>query len=293
MRYNIYIRNDTGSFNFLAIDDTILEKLITAYNNGDESIFFQGKKYFLGDIIEIQIFEFDNEGFKDGEDFFNYQKKNGNIYKSFLGDYITSKMLEVYGRKVTDNYIKGEFGYLKKERIKSFQSRLKIPNTTSITTKSEKKSNISLAKSNRKVFIVHGHDDLATEETARYLEKLGLKSIILREQPSKGNTIIEKIEENSDVGFGVVLYTECDLGTVKTDPENLKNRARQNVVFEHGFLIGKIGRNNVRALVKGNVETPNDISGVVYIKMEPGWKMELFKELKSNGFDIDANDVFS
>jgi len=116
MRYNIYIRNDTGSFNFLAIDDTILEKLITAYNNGDESIFFQGKKNFLGDIIEIQIFEFDNEGFKDGEDFFNYHKKNRNIYKSLLGDYISSRMLEVYGRKVTDNYIKGEFGYLKNNK---------------------------------------------------------------------------------------------------------------------------------------------------------------------------------
>jgi len=113
------------------------------------------------------------------------------------------------------------------------------------------------------VFIVHGHDDLAKMETAKFIEQLGLIPIILHEQVSSGFTIIEKIENYSNVGFGVVLYTPCDLGAKKGNETELKLRARQNVVFEHGFLIGKIGRKNVVALVKGDVETPNDISGVV------------------------------
>lgn len=293
MRYNVFIDNGVGKINFLALDEATLLKLINAYNNGEESIFFSGKKYHLGDINEIQIYEFDNIGFKDGNDFFRECIKNGNIKKSLLSTYISKNILQAYGKRITDEYITGEFGYVKKERFRKAETILRFPNIKTTTTNSEKKIDTTIPKPNSKVFIVHGHDDAATSETARFIEQLKLIPIILREQPSGGNTIIEKIEENSDVGFGIVLYTECDLGTVKTDPENLKNRARQNVVFEHGFLIGKIGRKNVRALVKGNVETPNDISGVVYIKMENGWKMELFKELKSSGFDIDANDVFS
>ena len=65
------------------------------------------------------------------------------------------------------------------------------------------------------VFIVHGHDDLAKIETARFIEKLGFKPIILHEQASSGQTIIEKIENYSNVGFGVVLYTPCDIGAKK------------------------------------------------------------------------------
>ncbi len=142
-----------------------------------------------------------------------------------------------------------------------------------------------------KVFIVHGHDDGAIDKVARFVGKLGFEAIILQEQSSSGDTIIEKIIRYSDVGFGIVLYTECDIGGVKADPQTLNPRARQNVVFEHGFLIGKIGRDNVVALVKGNVEKPNDISGVVYISLDEsdGWKVSLVKEMMASGYNVDMN----
>lgn len=144
-----------------------------------------------------------------------------------------------------------------------------------------------------KVFIVHGHDEQVLESTARFIEKLGIEAIVLKEQASKGQTIIEKIEENSNVGFGIVLYTPCDDGKAVGE-ENYKKRARQNVVFEHGFLIGKLGRDKVCALVKGDLEQPNDISGVVYVKIDSsgGWKMQLVKEMKIAGYDIDLNKAF-
>lgn len=107
-----------------------------------------------------------------------------------------------------------------------------------------------------------------------------------------GDTIIEKIERYSDVGFGVVLYTECDLGAVKSEEDNLRPRARQNVVFEHGYLIGKLSRKNVCALVKGKVETPNDISGVVYVPMnDDSWQFILAKELRQAGYEVDLNKL--
>lgn len=149
----------------------------------------------------------------------------------------------------------------------------------------DKKMNFS------QVFIVHGHDENAKILTARFVERLGFEAIILHEQVSSSKTIIEKIEEYSNVGFGIILYTPCDLGG-KT-ATNLKSRARQNVIFEHGFLIGKIGRSNVCALVKGDVETPNDISGVVYVTMDEGegWCLKVAKELKKAGYDVDLNKL--
>lgn len=137
------------------------------------------------------------------------------------------------------------------------------------------------------VFIVHGHDEIAKLEMKNFVTELGLQPIILHMQASSGRTIIEKIEHYSNVGFGIVLYTPCDVGSKVGDLSG-QYRARQNVVFEHGFLIGKLGRPRVAAVVKGAVETPNDISGVVYIGMNDNneWKHELRKELHGAGYQV-------
>lgn len=143
-----------------------------------------------------------------------------------------------------------------------------------------------------KIFIVHGHDEAAKQTMARTLEHGGFEPIILHEQASSGRTIIEKIESYADVSFAVVLYTECDLGRAKEkECEDEQYRARQNVVFEHGYLIGRLGRERVCALVKGKVETPGDISGVVYIPMDDAgaWKMDLAKEMQNIGITVDMN----
>jgi predicted nucleotide-binding protein len=145
-----------------------------------------------------------------------------------------------------------------------------------------------------KVFIVHGHDDAAKYELARTLEKGGFEAIILHEQASAGMTIIEKIEAYTDVAYAVVLYTQCDLGRAKEDKvEDEKYRARQNVVFEHGYLIGKLKRDHVTALVKGDVEKPGDISGVVYTDMDAAgaWKTDLMKNMMAVGLTVNPQMV--
>ncbi len=140
---------------------------------------------------------------------------------------------------------------------------------------------------------MHGHDEAAQQAVARFVEKIGLEAIILHEQASSGKTIIEKLEEYTNVGFGIVLYTPCDLGRSQEEKDPLKPRSRQNVVFEHGYLMGKIGRENVWALVKGDIEKPTDIAGVVYIPMDEGdgWKLAVAKEMKKSGYDVDLNKI--
>lgn len=150
----------------------------------------------------------------------------------------------------------------------------------------------AVARNKRKVFIVHGRDNEAKQEVSRFIEKLGLEAIILHEQASAGMTIIEKIEHYSnDADFALILYTACDHGReIHESKTSTKNRARQNVVFEHGYFMAKLGRENVCSLVKGDIETPNDISGVVYVPLDEhgAWKNEVAKELKACGYAINS-----
>ena len=159
---------------------------------------------------------------------------------------------------------------------------------TPAATRSHKTS-----RTNR-IFIVHGHDESARETVARFLEKLKLEPIILHEQPNHGRTIIGKFEKYADVGFAVVLLTPDDLGASKDRRDDLEPRARQNVIFELGYFIGKLSRCKVFPLVKGTVKTPSDYDGVVYTELDDagGWKTKLIQELMDAGFNIDANLAF-
>lgn len=141
----------------------------------------------------------------------------------------------------------------------------------------------------KKAFIVHGHDVATQQKTARFLEQIGFEAIILSEKPSKGMTIIEKLEHYIDTdGFGVVLYTPDDEGSAK-NVKGYKPRARQNVVFEHGWLIGALGRKKVIQLVTDHtIELPNDISGVVYLS-DKGWELDFMNEIHAMGYDVDFN----
>lgn len=149
----------------------------------------------------------------------------------------------------------------------------------------------AIARNKRKVFIVHGRDNGVKQEVSRFIEQLGLEPIILHEQASSGMTIIEKIEHYSnDADFALVLYTACDHGRgIHESKLPPKNRARQNVVFEHGYLMAKLGRENVCSLTKADIETPNDINGLVYIPLDSygGWKAQVVKELRACGYTID------
>lgn len=144
------------------------------------------------------------------------------------------------------------------------------------------------------VFIIHGHDEGAKEEVARFIEKIGLKPIILHERPNKGRTLIEKILVHSEtVGFAIALLTPDDIGYSEKAPKIKEHRARQNVIFELGLFIGILGRSKVAVLYKEGVEKPSDYDGVGYILFDSrgGWRIDLAKELMEVFPFIDLNDL--
>jgi len=191
-----------------------------------------------------------------------------------------------------------EFHRVKTRDLESIKDRLPLFGTEK-TAAVKAEEGVPIGK---RIFIVHGHDEGAKQTVARFLENLDLEVIILHEQPDKGKTIIEKLEANSsdvDIGYAVVLLTPDDLGsTVSKGDKNrpklpLKKRARQNVVFELGYFIAKLGRERVRALYTEGVKLPSDYKGVLYTEFDStgAWKLELAREIKAVGIELDLNKL--
>jgi predicted nucleotide-binding protein len=147
------------------------------------------------------------------------------------------------------------------------------------------------AKSN-KVFIVHGHDEVAKTSLEVFLHENGLEPVVLHRQADQGLTIIEKFEQHSDVGYAFILLTPDEVAYLATeetkpDQDRLKEfRARPNVIFEFGYFVAKLGRSRVCCLHTGNVSLPSDVNGMIYKKYvdsieEAGYGIQ--KDLRAAG----------
>jgi predicted nucleotide-binding protein len=156
------------------------------------------------------------------------------------------------------------------------------------------------AIANKKVFVVHGHDDVAREQLELVLHKLGLDPFVLANTGGGGLTIIEALEseigpKHSQARFGIVLMTPDDMGYSKKDGEAaVQPRARQNVVLEMGMLISAVGRPNVAILKKGHLEVPSDAQGILYLGFNDHVKEtvpRLADRLRSAGFVLNPENI--
>lgn len=177
--------------------------------------------------------------------------------------------------------------------FKAIEEDITLENLTENASNEIKKDRI---KFSNKIFIVHGRDEEMKQALARTVEKIDLKPIILHEQPNKGRTIIEKFEDYSDVNFAIVLLSPDDIAYPKDKPpEDKEFRARQNVIFELGFFVGKLGREHVFILYREehNFKFPSDYLGICYTPYDNRgqWRFDLIGELKSCKYNIDANKL--
>lgn len=139
------------------------------------------------------------------------------------------------------------------------------------------------------VLIVHGSDEEAKRLAAQFVKSLGLNAVILHEMPDMGRIFIENFEEHREIGFALVLLTHDDIGDNSIEKIELKPRAHQNVIFELGYLIGKLGWKRVCALYKGKVDLPAKHDGIFYVEMDKGgtWEKTLTNDMKDSGLEIE------
>lgn len=146
-----------------------------------------------------------------------------------------------------------------------------------------------------KVFVVHGHDEISKTNLEIFLKEIGLDPVVLHRQADEGQTIIEKFEKHSDVGYAFILLTpdECAyLSSEQNLPESerkIEFRARPNVIFEFGYFVGKLGRKRVCCLHKGSVSLPSDVSGMIYKAYNSSIEEAAYsitKDLKAAGYKL-------
>jgi len=182
-------------------------------------------------------------------------------------------------------------------RIDSIIERLELFPLSSVLLSESSESNLEAAPPSRskKVFVVHGHDEVAKTNLEVFLHEIGLEPVVLHRKADEGMTVIEKFEKHSDVGYAFILLTPDEIAYLKADagkPEDQRkkeSRARPNVIFEFGYFVGKLGRSRVCCLYTGDVALPSDVNGMIYKKFGSSIDevaYSIIKDLKASGYAI-------
>lgn len=257
----------------LDIDEEQLKKrYIEPYDNG-QPIIINGKTILSDDIDRVKISQ--------------STEPSSNLIRQIRADDSNSSVLIIGGpsdawraagkaNDVTDEFIMGAPGSKK---------TIDVTENTKI-----------IDKSNKKVFIVHGHDHTLKNDLEVFCRDIGLEPIVLHRQIDGGLTIIEKFEQYANVAYAFILLTPDDICYSFTDANknesdrSLFYRARQNVIFEFGYFVGKLGRSNICCIYKEGVELPSDLSGLIYKQVnstieEVGYA--IIRELKAAKMDVN------
>ena len=197
------------------------------------------------------------------------------------------------GEKIADQYKDIDS---KIHRIDSIIERLElIPLAQALQSGTTATQQSAVQSRSKKVFVVHGRDEIAKTSLEVFLHEIGLEPIVLHRLADEGMTIIEKFEKHSDVGYAFILLTPDEiayLASEETQPDELRNkekRARPNVIFEFGYFVGKLGRSRVCCLYTGNVTLPSDVSGMIYKRYENSIEEVAYgviKDLKASGYTV-------
>ena len=234
-------------------------------------------------------------------EFDNWSKYNEELLlRLFDNSTVADQYTDFYGGSYsTIATLADRIGYYKRDvikridRLKGILERLELIPEYSIDSTHSSVPEPTVT-GNNKVFIVHGHDQLVKSEVTRFAENLGLEAVILDEKPGGGLTIIEKFEKYaSNASFAIVLLTPDDVGAPKDRQDDLKPRARQNVIFEIGYFFKGLGRGRVCAMSKEEVEFPSDLNGVSYVFLDSnsGWKLKLFQEMEAVGLSVNSDGL--
>lgn len=121
-----------------------------------------------------------------------------------------------------------------------------------------------------RIMLIHGHAPDRHELDSwlrRHSELCDVR--VMQEEFSPGHLIPAKLEEVAAWADGAIALATPDDegGAVGGTP---RPRARQNVWVEVGWFWGRLGRDRVLILRKGEVEIPSDLQGVLYHSYEKG-----------------------
>jgi predicted nucleotide-binding protein len=235
-------------------------------------------------------------GGEDSHEWLEWKSKTYALVKKLNADSLATELVQQGFEVATKGNYADAFELAKRKFLQALTITLA---SSKIATPSQGGSSMPNTKSgqfSKNVFVVHGHDHEFKAQVEIFLGELGFKPIVLHRMPDEGRTIIEKFEKHSDVGFVFILLSPDDVAYSSTESavpdqdRKKENRARQNVIFEFGYFVGKLGRSRVCALYKGDVTLPSDISGLMYKAINDSVENQGFsiiKELNAAGYKVE------
>jgi predicted nucleotide-binding protein len=260
-----------------------------------EQLLQEGKKFTSRNFC-IPNKSGDEFGGMDTPEWLAWKTRTANVIRQVVSDESSAAELVATGMTIqTEGYYTDNFERAKSTLLKALEMTLgALKDDAFNELRKPTSESVSAALSN-KVFVVHGHDHALKTEMENFLHQIGLEPIVLHRQPDQGQTIIEKFEQNSDVGYTFVLLTPDEIAyTMDQDglpdkDRKKERRSRPNVIFEFGYFVGRLGRSRVCCLYKGDVVLPSDLNGLVYKKIDGAFDSQAFsiiKELKAAGYQI-------
>lgn len=243
------------------------------------------ERIVLGDELFNRHIQSKTDLNKNKDDFYKWDNFNSEyLRKAFNKD--LNEFKKSYDESITSFFSSFDIRNSPFQDVKNFKDKVnnKISRLKKIRDKIDHMKTSVLKNSvfkkpehetlNSKIFIVPGQDYETLTKTISFIESLGFEAVILHDTVEK-KIIIDKIEQHLDVNFAIILYSP--------------NVEDQNIYLNHGYLIGKLGRNNVCVLVKENVEILNDISGIVYVSIDETdlWCYAIARELKKVRYNLD------
>ncbi|WP_049642865.1 TIR domain-containing protein [Candidatus Rhodobacter oscarellae] len=150
------------------------------------------------------------------------------------------------------------------------------------------------AKKDR-VFLSFGHNETAQVKLRLLLECLGVEPVELGQQIQNGMTYFETLKSTyADVRAAVCLFTHDDEGYRLSGPDQVpKPRGRQNVVWDAGMFMGRVGAQNVHYVVEKSIEMPSNLAGLKHIRYDEtgAWGTRVATNLLRTGVRINMDGL--
>jgi len=142
------------------------------------------------------------------------------------------------------------------------------------------------------VLIVHEHDEDVERALSQFVRRLGFELLLINESTEGIKASIERLGPQTQIGFAMLLASAEDIAGAQALDQPLSPAARRSA-FDMGYCCGRLGPDRVCVLHISSAGLFHDENGVNYIPIDAaeGWQIQLAKQLKRSGLDVDLNKV--
>ncbi|MDF1536058.1 MAG: hypothetical protein P1S46_06080 [bacterium] len=146
-----------------------------------------------------------------------------------------------------------------------------------------------------KVLIISGAGEAITPSVEQLLGRLGISIEVPGQDPSALS--MESLASVDHIAFTLLILAVGQRGGLSGLTSVIgMGKSKHELAYKLGFFVGRLGPGAVTVLFEGERpgDLPEQLFGVRYIQYqeEGGWQIGLLKQLKANGFFIDANLLF-